>query len=106
MSYSPVAEEATESALESTLRTFQAGISRRRENFSLGTVERGMIDGLPFVRARWTGTEPTRKIPMAGVGYVGLHGGRVLYLTSQDAEPHLAEALALGEAAILSFRRK
>lgn len=106
MIWTPAPEEAKESALEAALTAMVDGVKRRRTEFSRTSPERGTIDGRPFMRARWTGKEPARGIPMGGVAYLGLDGPRLLYFNTQDAEPHLEAALRLGEAGILSLRKR
>lgn len=92
--------------LEEVLDEFLAGVQRRRQNWTRTVSEHGQVNGLTFVRARWSGTEPTNQLKMHGFSYVTLHGQTVIQISSQDAEPHPEAALRLAEAAALTFQKR
>jgi hypothetical protein len=82
------------------------GVRRRRQNWSQSPPEWGTINGLAFLRIRWSGTEPSKGWKMHGVMYAAFDGRAFIQLHTQDIEPHHEQALKIGEAATLTFRKK
>jgi hypothetical protein len=101
-----VPPSAEPSGLEGLLRSVLDGIARRRTNWEQSPPERGRIGSLDFIRASWSGMEPTLQIKVHGFAYVTVDGSTVIEISSQDAEPHHEEALKLAEAAALTFQRR
>lgn len=101
----PPPGEASTYTLEELLDKFLAGIQRRRQHWTRTAAERGQVNGLPFVRARWSGTETTSQRKMHGFNYVALEGQTIIHISSQDVEPHHDAALAFAETAALTFKR-
>jgi hypothetical protein len=89
---------------EQFLETMLGGVKRRRTDWTQSAVERGKVNGLEFLRVRWSGTAEGRK--MQGIMYAARDGDRFLQLATQDIEPHHTEALKLGEATIQTFRKR
>jgi hypothetical protein len=92
------AGEAKKYSAEQILDKFLQGIQRRRGNdWKRTRAEHGTINGLR------SGTSPQGGVKMHGFNYVSLLGDRVIHLSSQDVEPDHQKALALAEAAVLTF---
>jgi len=81
-------------------------IKQRRQDWQQSTFERGTINGLTFLRARWSGTEPNKRWKMHGLVYMALDGTTLIEISTQDVEPNDKEALQVSEAAALTFKRK
>jgi hypothetical protein len=93
-------------ALEQYLEEMLGGVQRRRTDWTQTPAERGQVNGLTFVRARWSGTDPERQQKMHGFMYVAKDGSTVIHISSQDVEPHHPDALRLAEAAALTFKKQ
>jgi hypothetical protein len=102
----PPPEVAQKTTLEQFLDSMLGGIKRRRKDWKQTAVERGQINGLTFLRVRWSGTEAAKGWKMHGFMYVARDGPNFIQIASQDVEPNHAEALKLAEAAALTFRKK
>jgi hypothetical protein len=81
-------------------------VKQRHQNWSQTASERGTLNGLTFLRTRWSGTEPGKGWKMHGIMYVAIDGRNFIQLASQDLEPHHEQALKLGETAVQTFRKK
>jgi hypothetical protein len=92
--------------LDELLTKMLDGVKRRRQNWSQSAPERGTINGLTFLRTRWSGTEPNQGWKMHGVMYVAIDGGSFIQLHTQDVEPHHEQALKRSEAAANTFKKK
>jgi hypothetical protein len=92
--------------VEQYLDNMLEGVKRRRTNWTQTSPERGQVNGLTFVRARWSGTEPERQSKMHGFMYVAKDGSTFIHISSQDLEPHHEQALMLAEIAALTFKKK
>jgi hypothetical protein len=82
------------------------GVKRRRRDWSQSTPERGTVNGLTFLRTRWSGTDPASGRKLHGVMYVAVDGRWYISLHTQDVEPHHGQALKIGEAAAQTFVKK
>jgi hypothetical protein len=91
---------------EQLMQDFLNGIKQRRQDWQQSTFERGSVNGLTFLRARWSGTEPTKRWKMHGLMYVAQDGTTLIEISTQDVEPNDKEALKISEAAALTFKRK
>src|SRR5262245_40164808 len=69
--------EEANASLEQYLDTLLEGVKRRRTNWTQTSPERGQVNGLTFVRARWSGTEPEKQWAMHGFMYVAKDGSTV-----------------------------
>ncbi|HYV35329.1 MAG TPA: hypothetical protein VE988_06470 [Gemmataceae bacterium] len=81
------------------------GIENRRKSWSPSAIEQGQINGLTFVRTYWSGTDSTSGKKMHGFKYSAIDGEIYIDLGCQDVDPHHREALKLGEAAALTFKK-
>lgn len=102
----PPPGEATASTLEELLGRMLTSVRQRRQNWTESRPESGTLGGIPFVRAYWQGTDAATRQRMHGFNYVALDGGTIINISSQDVAPHIREALALAEAAVLTFTRR
>jgi hypothetical protein len=85
-------------------RNFLASREAMVGQMQIQPVEHGIINGLPFARARWSAEHPVKKVRTHGFVYFASPGQLDIMLDSQDQEPHDAETLRLAEAAALTFR--
>jgi hypothetical protein len=92
--------------LDEFLNTMLDGVKQRRQNWSQSTPERGTVNSLTFLRTRWSGTETNKGWKLHGVMYVAIDGKTFIQLHCQDVEPHHEQALKIGEAAALTFKKK
>jgi hypothetical protein len=100
------ATEAGKHSVEQSLDKFLQSIQKSRgQDWKRNATEHGTVNGLPFVRARWSGSLPKSPFKVHGFNYVTLVKGQVIQLSSQDVEPDQREPLALAEAAALTFKR-
>jgi hypothetical protein len=103
---SPPPGEAKNMTLEQYLDKMLEGVKGRRTNWTQTPPERGQSNGLTFVRAYWTGTEPEKHWKMHGFMYVTKDASKFIHLTSQDVEPNHEQALKLAETAALTFKKR
>ena len=99
----PPGETAT---LEEFLTSIAGGVQRRRTNWSQTATERGKVNGLEFLRVRWSGREKIKGANMHGFIYVAQDGSNFIQLSSQDIEPHHEQSLQLAEAATLTIKKR
>lgn len=92
--------------LEQLAERLIGGVKRQRTNWKQEKIENGMINGVPFARIRWHGTDPRTQSDMRGFTYVARDGDTVVQLASQDYMPETDNALSLAEASVLTFQRK
>jgi hypothetical protein len=96
--------EAGKYTAPQALERFLAGVQRNRSDWKRSPAEEGVVNGIPFARAQWTGTDIATKHPMQGLMYVAFTGGRLLQMSSQDVVPVPGDALALAGASVLTVR--
>jgi hypothetical protein len=101
----PPPGESVNLPLEQVAEKLLGGVKRGRANWRQDTPERGVVNGMNFVRIRWSGMEPGRTRKMEGFIYVALDGTSVIQLGSQDVVPHGKQTLPLAEASVLTFRK-
>lgn len=99
------AEELQKYNLEQALDELVSSLRAHRTNWTQTTTEKGLINGLTFVRTRWKGVHPSNGFKMSGFVYVAIVGDTLIQLSSQDVEPHQEEALKLAESSVLTFER-
>lgn len=99
-------EQQSKLSLEQALDIFLTSIEKRRKDWNRTSAERGKVNGMTFVRARWSGMEITTEKKMRGFNYVTIDNGKLVQISSQDVEPHDKEALEIAEAAALTFLKK
>jgi len=92
--------KSPEQAMESMI----GGVKRQRHDWSQTDPEPVKINGIDFLRVEWTGTVPQLG-KMHGRMYVAVDGRAHISIHTQDVEDH-AGALAIGEAAALTFKKK
>lgn len=92
--------------LATTLKKLMVGVQRTRTNFELQDPEFGVINGIKFGRQSWTGREPKSKLEMEGTMWVGIRNDWVIQLMTQDGKPYCAETFPLGEASLLTFKKR
>jgi hypothetical protein len=81
-------------------------IKQRRQDWQQSPFERGTINGLAFLRARWSGTEPNKGWKMHGLVFTTLNDTTFVQISTQDVEPNDKEALKISEAAAFTFKKK
>lgn len=91
--------------IEQALDMYLADIERNRKEWQRTKAERGTVNGLTFVRARWSGTDLQRGFPVNGFGYVFTDGKAYYTIGGQDIRPNGVTTLPLLEAAALTFRK-
>jgi hypothetical protein len=99
-------EQQSKLSLEQALDKFLTSIETRRKNWNRTPAERGKVNGMTFVRSRWSGTDLTTEKKMRGFSYVTIDNGTLVQISSQDVEPHDKVALETAEAAALTFIKK
>jgi hypothetical protein len=99
-------EQFRKLTLENLAEKMAGGVKRQRTNWKQKKIETGAINGMPFARLRWEGTDPRRQWEMRGFVYVARDGDTLVQLTSQDVMPETDNALALAEASVLTFKKK
>ena len=99
------AEELQRYNLEQALDELVSSLRAQRRNWTRTTTEKGLINGLIFVRTRWKGEDLSIGFKLYGFVYVGIVGDTLIQLSSQDVEPHHEEALKLAESSVLTFER-
>jgi hypothetical protein len=95
-------EELKHYNLEQVLNELITGLSDRRKDWTQTAAEKGLINGLRFVRTRWSGRNLSNDVAMKGFVYVAIAGETIVQLSSQDVESN-EEALKLAESSILTF---
>ncbi len=109
--YELPAEFRGEVELEDLLEGALEGVKIKREDPVIGEMERGTINGEPFIRAQWSGISRNDSRPelrdkrFHGLFYMGMFGNQVVQILYQDTEPDHAESLKLGEASVASLRK-
>jgi hypothetical protein len=93
-------------SLDEFMRGLLDGVKRRRTGWTETAIERGQINGLTFLRARWSGADSTSNLPMHGFMYAALDNGTYISLSSQDIDPNYDQPLKLAEAAVMTFKKK
>ncbi len=78
--------------------------SQRRTNWKQSEPTYGMLGGIKFGRVEWTGTRTENGRDMMGVIYVAVDQESIIQLHSQDYVEN-GDALRLGEAALLTFKK-
>jgi hypothetical protein len=91
--------------LEEALAVYLADRKSSLFNWKATKTERGKVNGLNFIRMRWSGTNETRDFAMHGFAYVYVDSKAFYVLGGQDIEPYSDKTLKLSEAAALSFRK-
>ncbi len=76
----------------------------RQAGWSQTPVEKGSVEGRPFLRAYWSGVEPNKKKMMHGFCYTTVEGKDLVMISGQDYEPFCKETVAQSEAAALTYR--
>jgi hypothetical protein len=98
-------DELKQFKLEQLLGQLVAGLRERRTDWKQSATEKGLINGLVFLRIRWSGRGKTSELAMHGVVYVAIADGRLVQLSSQDVDAHYKEAFGLAESSIFTFER-
>jgi hypothetical protein len=92
--------------LDEFLAQILRGVKFQRGDWSQSTPERGTVNGLTFLRTRWSGTHPRNGWKVHGITYVAIDGQRCIQLQAWDAEPLQEQALKIGEAAAQTFTKQ
>ncbi len=90
--------------LENVVLSLLEGDERLHTGFQRGKLERGTVNGIRAVRARWDGIQKQSGMRIVGFAYVMDHGGMLFMLSGRDAKEHATGSNAIGEAAALSLR--
>ena len=106
MLFTPPPHEAAMLTLPNLMERMMAVGKTRYSDWSQGPVELGQVNGLQFSRSSWHGTAPHVSGRVFVLDYAGKNGTTFIQIRSQDVEAYQEQALKLGTAAILTFRRK
>lgn len=99
------AKEARKYTPEQTLDKMLQGVqARRTKDWKRSATEHGMLNGLPFLRARWSGVAQEAPLKLRGFHYLTVLDGKIIQLSSQDLESN-PNALKLAEASVLTFKK-
>jgi hypothetical protein len=104
--HKPPSPQAPMPTLEQALQAGVDSVRQRRQQFSSMPPERGAINGLPFLRARFTGVEPRIGKRVTGAVYVSVDGRRIFQLNTQDVEPYHQATAPLRESSLLTFKKR
>jgi hypothetical protein len=104
--YTPPAGQDPDRNLDQITNVFLEAIKRRHTDWRAEKPEDGIVNGLKFVRVRWKGTEQASGAEKEGILYIAKDGGTIIQLATQDVVPETKKALPLGEAALLTFKKK
>jgi len=99
-------EQQSTLSSEQALDAFLTSIERRRKQWSRTPTERGKVNGMTFVRSRWSGVDMNTGKKMRGFSYVTINNGELVQISSQDVEPNDKGDLEIAEAAALTFIKK
>jgi hypothetical protein len=99
------AERLEQSKLEELFGELVVGLRERRTGWKQSATEKGLINGLVFLRIRWSGRDKTTDIALHGVVYAAIAGETLVQLSSQDIDAHYQGALGLAESSIFTFER-
>jgi hypothetical protein len=93
-------KQSAEASLDRLLNAERAG------RFARTPTQRGEINGVPFVRARWTRLAGTRRNARSthGFSYVAERGSQLIWISASDVSPHYASTLKPAEAAALTLQ--
>lgn len=94
----------TWASLENAVLQMTAGEKRIHSGFERSKLERGTINGVRFVRTRWSGVQLRSGNRIKGFTYCAEVGGLLFTLVARDTQPHDKQSAALAEAAVMSFR--
>jgi hypothetical protein len=96
--FSPGPDEIVKQAdMEPALLTLVEGFQKGKINWKQEAVEHGVINGIPFVRLRWSAVHSSLNRKMSGFSYLTIIGRVVIQLSSQDVEPFHVDALRLAK---------
>ncbi len=84
------------------LDAFLQRLGKSHRNFKRTSTESGSINGIRFVRARWSRSET--EMSWRGFFYLAIINGKGVQLSSQERESH-QDALRVAEASALTFRK-
>ncbi len=98
--------EAKETTLEKFLDMGLGVYKERLTGWSQRATERGQINGLSFLRVRWSGVESTKGLRIHGFKYMTQDGQNYVGVHCDDVEPYHVETLKLAETAAHSFRKR
>jgi len=91
--------------LEDILDRFLKGASEHWRAWIQEPVEAGRVNGLKFIRTRWSGINIATGQPTRGFLYLARDGDIVIQISSQDVEPDHEQPLGLAETAALTFKK-
>jgi hypothetical protein len=92
---------------EKVLRDYLAARDSITESLKRTVPEHGRLDGIPFIRASYSGYDRIRKVFIRGHAYAAVDEGRLIQLTAHEERPSEGETLlAFPEAGLLTFRRR
>ena len=103
-------EHQSKLGLQEMLNQTTAPIKARRDDWQQTKPELGEVNGLSFIRTRWSGIvkdfarEGLAGREMHGFVYMARHGRTAIQILCHDVSPGHAETLKAGEAAALTFR--
>jgi hypothetical protein len=91
---------------EGALNRFLEPAEKTSKNWTKTATEKGVINGLNFVRARWRGQDPATGKIRHGFSYVTVKDRKIIQISSQDLESYQKDGLGLAETAALTFKKR
>ena len=89
---------------DKVLDRFVGAVERSRTNWTRIPTQHGEVNGLPFVRTRWVGTDKITHRKMEGFQYVAVDGRTLVVVGSQDLDGQ-DSSLKLAETSVLTLRK-
>lgn len=108
----PLPPDSANLPLEALLAESMKGVRGARKDFTESPPERGTIQGLPFIRCKWSGGPGAgaraglQGKTFHGIVYLGVHQGSAIQFLAQDTAPDHPRSLELLEAMAYSLRAK
>lgn len=101
----PTSIATTEQLLKSSLMDAAHIFSKVTSTYTHSRMERGTVNGIPFVRVYYKFPLPNAHNALHGLAYITIVHNKALIFASLDIEPYWTDTVFLGEAAALTARR-
>jgi hypothetical protein len=89
---------------EEGIAGYLSSMKQQKSNWNQSAVERGQVNGIPFVRVRFNCVDTSSGRALRGFVYCGTVDRDLVLSSSHDFEGH--SALTITEAAALTIRKK
>jgi len=101
----PPESEQKNFALGDAVTAFTNSIKSNRTSFVESPIQSGVINGIPYKHATWTGNHKEFKREMKGEFYIAKDRDMVIELACQDVGPGADSTLPLMDACMRTFRK-